>query len=84
METVKLGVRSVQRRSVGQWGLFKGGGVCPMCRCLMERRGAQLAGFERTQSATHRLTAGMQQHTAAYMFKEAAAELGIHEVRKLR
>lgn len=32
VQTVKLTVRSAQRQSVGQRGLSRGGGVCPMCR----------------------------------------------------
>lgn len=50
----------------------------------MKRRGAQHSEYERTQSATQRETAGMQQHRAAYMFKEAAAEWAVDEVRMLK
>ncbi|KAM7396609.1 hypothetical protein PAMP_019642 [Pampus punctatissimus] len=32
VQTGKLNVRSEQRLSVGQQGLSRGGGVCPMCR----------------------------------------------------
>lgn len=81
MQTVNLTVRSVQQQRVGQRGLSRGGGVCPMCR-LMERRGAQHSEYERTQSATQRETAGKQQHEGAYMLKEAAAEWADDEVRK--
>ncbi|KAF0041195.1 hypothetical protein F2P81_007093 [Scophthalmus maximus] len=77
-QTVKLIVRSVQR----QWdsgGCQEEVGSVPCVDCLMERRGAQHSEYERTQSATQRETAGMQQHRAAYMFKEAAAERAVNE-----
>lgn len=87
MQTVELAVRPVQRQSVGQRGLFRGGGVCPMCRLSdgEKKRGAQHSEYERTQSATLGETAGMQRLRAAYMFKEAAAEWrATDEVRKLK
>ena len=56
-------------------------GSVPCVDRLMERRGAQHSEHERTQSATQRETAGMQRHRAAYMFKEAAAEWAVDEVR---
>ena len=59
-------------------------GSVPCVDCLMERRGAQHTEYERTLSAVQRETAGMQQHRAAYMFKEAAAEWAVDEVRMLK
>lgn len=82
--TVKLTVRSVQRQTVGQRGCLEEVGSVPCVDCLMERSEAQHSEYERTQSATQRETAGMQQHRAAYMFKEAAAEWATDEVRKLK
>ncbi|GLD60327.1 proline-rich transmembrane protein 4 isoform X2 [Lates japonicus] len=55
-------------------------GSVPCVDRLMERRGAQHSEYERTHSATQRETADMQQHRAAYMFKEAAAEWAVDEV----
>lgn len=74
-----------QTSAVAVWdsgGCLEEVGSVPCVDCLMERRGAQHSEYERTQSATQRETAGMQRHGGAYMFKEAAAERAIDEVRK--
>lgn len=54
-----------------------------MCRLSDGEKRGTARWYERTQSATQRQTAGMQQHIAAFMFKEAAAEWAIHKVRLL-
>lgn len=56
-------------------------GSVPCVDCLMERRGAQQS--MRGHRVLRRETAGMQ-YRAAYMFKEAAAESAIDEVRTLK